>query len=327
MVCGIGREAREAREAGGAVFSRSHRRASYLRLSSLALGGVLLAACSGSEVTHLPPGPGDAKRGEKIAALAGGCGCHSADTGAPLSGDRGLPTPFGTFYSSNLTPDPETGLGGWSDEEIDTALRRGRLRDGTTEAPVMPWYAYAGMADEDARDLIAWLRTLEPVRRQRRPDEIWVPLPRLAFRAWVILFSRFTTPPQRAPSEPLARGRYLVDHVAICGDCHTPRTVFGSPARALAFAGNAQGPFDELIPNITPDKVTGIGNWSTDDMVSVLEMGMLPNMDSVSGLMAEVVDGVHGAPGYAQAPLEDLRAMAEYLRTVPPVANAVRDGD
>ena len=283
------------------------------------------AGCGGSAVSQLPSGPGDPVRGESIAALAGGCGCHSAETGAPLSGGRALATPFGTFHSSNLTSDRETGLGAWTDDEIDAALRRGRLPDGSMESPVMPWYQYAGMADADARDLIAWMRTLEPVRRERSEDETF--LPRLAFRAWALLFAPpLPEAPEVAPTEPLARGRYLVKHVSICGDCHTPRGIFGAPDSDLELAGHSGIlPDDGVVPNITPDRATGIGDWDLDDLVSVLEMGMLPNLDSVSGLMAEVVDGVHGAPGYGRAPLEDLRAIAGYLRTVAPIPHAVRE--
>lgn len=269
---------------------------------------------------------GDAARGKLVFALAGGCGCHTSDQGPVGAGGREIPTPFGTFYGTNITPDPDTGIGAWSDAEIIAAIRDGTARDQGVEAPVMPYYLYAGMADGDVRDLVAYLRTLPPARRENRAADVSLPFPRLAFRAWRWLFAPAAEPPAQAPIEALARGRYLVDHVAICGDCHTPRTRFGAPEESRYLAGTADGPGGDAVPNITPDPDTGLGKWSERSFVQLLQTGMLPNMDNVQGLMAEVIDGVGGGPGYARAPESELRSIAKYLKTVPPVRHAV-DGD
>src|SRR5690606_32017074 len=147
--------------------------------------------------------------------LAGGCGCHTPEKGPIGAGGVEIETPFGTFYSTNITSDPEHGIGAWSDAEIARAIRSGELRDGSVEAPVMPYFAYAGMADDDLRDLIAYLRTLPPAAQPNRPHEVDLPLPRLAFRAWRFLFAGSVEAPERAPTERLERGRYLTDHVGI----------------------------------------------------------------------------------------------------------------
>jgi mono/diheme cytochrome c family protein len=266
---------------------------------------------------------GDAVRGRVVFAMAGGCGCHTPSDGPVAAGGRELKTPFGTFYAPNITPDPDTGIGRWSDAEIIAAIRAGETRSGRVEAPVMPYYQYAGMSDGDVQDLVAYLRTLAPVRRANRPAEVRLPFAHLAYRAWRLLFAARVTPAAAAPTDPLARGRYLADHVAICTDCHTPRDRFGAPDTTLYLAGTDVGPDGDPVPNITPDRATGIGKWTEDDVVRLLQTGMKRDMDNVQGLMGEVVDGVAGAPGYAQVPESELRSIAKYLRTVPPVRHQV----
>ena len=288
--------------------------------SGVTFVGPLIAA-----MFFLPHGAsgGDAGRGKMLFALAGGCGCHTPEGGPVGAGGRALPTPLGTFFSSNITPDPETGLGAWSDAEIIAAIRDGDARGAGVEAPVMPYYQYAGMADEDAADLVAYLRTLAPVRRANRAAEVSIPFQRLLYRGWRWLFAPAVSPPARAPAGGAARGRYLVDHVAICADCHTPRNRFGVPMASMYLAGTADGPDGRPVPNITPDP-TGVEDWDVDDLTQVLSSGMLPDFDNVQGLMAEVVDGYGGGPGYAMAPEEDLRAIATYVKTVKPIEHDVK---
>jgi mono/diheme cytochrome c family protein len=270
----------------------------------------------------VPAMAGDAQRGAVLFAMAGGCGCHTPDGGPVGAGGRAIATPFGKFYGTNITPDPETGIGRWSDAEIIAAIREGNAR-GTVEAPVMPYTQYAGMADADVADLVAHLRTLAPVRRANQPAEVQLPFPRLAYRGWRLLFGPSDTPPAAAPTDPLARARYVVDHVAICPDCHTPRNRFGALQRSMYLAGTDVGPDDEKVPNITPDPETGIGDWSEQDIVRLLSTAMKPDMDNVQGAMEEVVDGVGGGPGYARAPDGELRSIAKYLKTVPPIRHEV----
>lgn len=265
---------------------------------------------------------GDAARGRVVFALAGGCGCHTARDGPVGAGGGQVPTPFGTFYGTNITPDPTMGIGRWSDADIDAAIRAGIARGKGIESPAMPYYQYAGMADQDVRDLIAYLHTLPSLARPNRPHNGELPLARWAYRAWRWLFVRPLTPPRTAPAAGVDRGRYLVDHVSICGDCHTPRNWFGVPNTVRYLAGAALGPGGDTVPNITPH-ATGIGEWSVDDLVSLLSTGMQPNFDNVQGLMADVIDGTGGGPGYKHAPERDIRAIAEYVSAVPPIDNAV----
>jgi mono/diheme cytochrome c family protein len=267
---------------------------------------------------------GDAERGRVIFAVAAGCGCHTPADGPVAAGGGKVATPFGTFYGPNITPDAETGIGRWSDDEIRAAIRDGLAPGKGAEAPPMPYYYYAGMSDEDVNDLIAYLRSLPAVRRQNRPAEGELPLARLAYRAWRFLFVRHETPPATAPRAEEARGRYLVDHVSLCVDCHTPRDRLGVPERSMYLAGVAHGPAGEVVPNITPH-ATGIGDWDTEDIYNVLTTGMLPNFDNVQGSMADVVNGHGGGPGLKDAPQSDRRAIAAYLKTVPPIDKAVED--
>ena len=277
----------------------------------------LLIACSAAQGAAAA----SAERGEVVFALAAGCGCHTSKDGPVGAGGGEVPTPFGTFYGTNITPDAETGIGQWTDAEIVAAIRDGIAR-GNVESPAMPYYYYAGMADDDVADLMAYLRTLPAVRRQNRPHAGEMPLARWGYRAWRLLFFRPAVHPTSAPTEGLPRGRYLVDHVSICVDCHTPRNRLGVPIASLYLAGSAHGPGGDPVPNITPHK-TGIGDWDRDDILNVLTRGMLPDFDNVQGLMADVVDGHGGGPGYKDAPESDRQAIAAHVKSVPPIDNRV----
>ncbi len=294
-----------------------------------AAGGALLAAalvaagCGGS--VDRPPLPvGDAERGKAMFAAAAGCGCHTATGGQVGAGGYEIATPFGTFYGTNITPDAETGIGRWTDAEIDAAIRGGVIKGQGAEAPVMPYYRYAGMTDADVADLMAYLRSLPPVRRPNTAHASRLPFARLAFRGWRLLFGAAPDDQTTGNGDAVARGRYLVDHVSICGDCHTPRNLLGAQQSAY-LAGTAHGPDAEPVPNITPDRASGLGDWTSEDIATLLESGMKPDFDNVQGLMEEVVEGRGGGPGYRHMPAADREAIAAYLRTVPPVENAIAD--
>ena len=209
-------------------------------------------------VASTAPAAGDASRGRVVFALAGGCGCHTPQDGSVGAGGTAIETPFGKFFATNITPDQRTGIGSWSDAEVEQAIRGGYVRGRGAEAPVMPYYRYSGMSDEDLADLIAFLRSLPAVERANQPHQGELPLPRLAYRAWRLLFAPRAKPPSTTPAAGTERG-HSVDHVAICGDCHTPRTL-GVPIPGLYLAGTADGPGDEKVPNITPH-ASGIGDW------------------------------------------------------------------
>jgi mono/diheme cytochrome c family protein len=262
------------------------------------------------------------ERGRYIFAVAGGCACHTVPRGTPHIGGRAFPIPFGKVFATNITQDQETGIGGWSDKEILNAMTKGIRPNGERLLPVMPYEAYSGMAEQDLKALIAYLRTLKPVRKETPLLKTWVPFYRsLLARLWLELFGRFSNPLAKAPTRGIERGRYLVQHVSLCSDCHTPRNFLGVPNRSLYLAGTKIGPLGDEISNITPDKRTGIGQWSQDEIADLILTGIKPNLDNVQGLMEEVIEGV--SQGYKNMTREDALAIADYLKSVRPIDNKI----
>ena len=261
-------------------------------------------------------------RGRYVFALAGGCGCHTAEGGQVNAGGRPLKTPYGTFYGTNITPDPTHGIGKWTDRQIIDSIRLGVRPDGSVLSPVMPYPAFSGMSDEDVTALVAYLRTVPAVAWANQPHDLSLPFTGLAMRVWRWLFFDPGTAPARTPTEGVERGHYISEHVAHCQECHTPRTRFGTLDRSLYLAGNQAGIDGEVTPNITPDTKTGIGDWEEDEIVSLLQTGFRPNFDNVQGLMALVIEGVP-AGGYKDMSAEDVSAVARYLKSVPPIVHRV----
>jgi len=265
-----------------------------------------------------------AAKGQYIFALAGGCACHTAPKGTPHVGARAFPIPFGTVYSTNITRDKETGLGAWTDQQIYDAMVKGIRRDGSRILPVMPYERYSGMAQDDMKALIAFLRTLKPVTKATPELKSWAPFARsIGTPLFLKFFANFANSPAQAPKSGIERGRYLVNHVSLCGDCHTPRNMIGVPNRSLYLAGAGKkiGPLGNAMPNITPDKETGIGEWKREDIVELLNSGTKPDLDNVQGLMEEVIQG---APfGYKDMKKEDALAIADYLKSIPAIKNKI----
>lgn len=269
----------------------------------------------------LPAGKDLTAKGQYIFYLAGGCACHTAPKEPDHAGGREFPIPFGTVYSTNITSDKETGLGDWTDGQIKDAIVKGIRRDGSRILPVMPYEAYSGMAEEDVTALIAYLRTLKPVKKATPPLRSWAPFNRsVGVPLWLKVFGNFSHPPAQAPQSGVERGRYLVDHVSLCTDCHTPRNFIGVPNRSmyLAGAGKKIGPLGQAVPNITPDKETGIGEWKREDIVGVLLSGTKPDLDNIQGLMAEVVER-----GFKHMTRQDALAIADYLKSIQPIKNKI----
>lgn len=263
-------------------------------------------------------------KGQYIFALAGGCACHTIPKGTPHAGARAFPIPFGTVYSTNITQDKETGLGAWTDQQIHDAMVKGIRRDASWIVPVMPYEKYSGMAQEDLQALIAFMRTLKPVKKATPELKTWAPFARsLGTPIFLKFFGRFSNSPVQAPKSGLERGRYLVDHVSLCGDCHTPRNSIGVPNQSLYMAGASQkiGPLGEAVPNITPDKETGIGEWKREDIVEVLLTGTKPDLDNIQGLMYEVIQGT--PHGYKDMKKEDALAIADYLKSIQAIKNKI----
>jgi mono/diheme cytochrome c family protein len=263
-------------------------------------------------------------RGKYIFALAGGCGCHTEKGGQVNAGGRPLKTPYGTFYGTNITPDPVYGIGSWSEQQIIDSIRLGVRPDGSVVSPVMPYPAFNGMSDEDVADLVVYLRSLPSVSRANQPHQLSVPFAGLGMRVWRWLFFTPGAALAHAPTAESERGRYISEHVAHCQECHTPRKITGTLNRSLDLAGNQDGIDGEISPNITPEKETGIGDWTEDEIVSLLQTGFKPNFDNVQGLMALVIDGVPEG-GYKDMSKEDALAVARYLKSIPPIVHRVKE--
>jgi mono/diheme cytochrome c family protein len=263
-----------------------------------------------------------AVRGKYVFGAAGGCGCHTEKDRQVNTGGRKYDGPFGTVYSTNITPDRETGIGSWTDDQIIAAIRLGVRPNGERLIPVHPFTVFNGMAEEDLRALVAYLRTIPAVNRKNTPKRITVPLfERVFLPGWLAAFAVRETPPLKAPTAGLARGEYLVKAVSHCGECHTPRTMTMAPDTSRFLAGTPTGPEGASMPNITPDPETGIGKWSEREIVDYLGTGNKPDGDVAGGLMGEVIFGT--TAGYRDLTPADLTAIARYLKSIPPVKNKV----
>jgi mono/diheme cytochrome c family protein len=261
-------------------------------------------------------------RGKYVFGATGGCGCHTVKGQPVNAGGRRYDGPFGTVYSTNITPDRETGIGTWTDEQIVTAIRLGRRPNGERLLPVHPYTVFNGMTADDLRVLVAFMKTVPPVKRANQAKRITVPLFESVFLpAWLAAFAPRETPPATAPTGGAARGEYLVRAVAHCGECHTPRTVTMATDNSRFLAGNPKGPEDEAMPNITPDRDTGIGKWSVEEIAEYLGTGSKPDGDVAGGLMGEVIEGT--LAGYKDLTKADRLAIAQYLKTIPAVSNKV----
>jgi len=256
-------------------------------------------------------------RGEYL-VYAGGCiECHTADDehATPLAGGRALKSPFGTFYTPNITPDTETGIGAWSDDDFLRAFWEGVRPDGADYYPAFPYTSYTGVRREDLLAIKAYLFSLEPVRRVEPDHDLaWYISTRLAAGAWKLRnfdAGRFVPDPGR--SSQWNRGAYLVRHLGHCGECHTPRDVFGATKKNRELAGSPATDDLETMPNISTSKKDGIGNWSIDDIEYFLDIGMLPDGDFAGGSMAAVID-----TNTSKLTREDRLAIATYLKSVPP---------
>lgn len=294
-------------------------RALALACTALGLGIGVTAARPAS--AQAPASRDLVARGKYVFGATGGCGCHTEKDRPVNSGGRKYEGPFGTVYSSNITPDKQTGIGDWTDEQIITAIRLGRRPNGERLIPVHPYTVFNGMAAEDLRALVAFLRSLPAVNRPNTPKKITIPLFESVFLpAWLATFAPRETPPATAPTAGVTRGEYLVRAVAHCGECHTPRGVTYATDNTRFLGGSAKGPEGDPVPNITPDKDTGL-TWSEDEIAEYLETGNKPDGDVAGGLMSEVIEGT--AAGYKHLTKQDRLAIAKYLKTIPAVRNKV----
>ncbi len=284
-------------------------------VAAAALAGLVLLAGPSARAD----GP-DAKHGEYL-FHAGGCeDCHTdtAKKGPLLSGGAKITTPFGTFYPPNITPDRTHGIGSWAEADFHKAMRRGISPGGHYYFPVFPYTAFTGITDSDLADLWAYLRTVPPSDRASHPQQVDFPFGwrfLQVFWRW-LNFSPGPFHPNTSRSAEWNRGAYLAEALVHCGECHTPRNALGGLDRDMWMAGNANGPDGTHMPNITPDKATGIGDWSEADIELYLSAGMTPSGDAAGSLMAEVVDKSTSKLSDA-----DRKAIAVYIKSLPPIRN------
>lgn len=265
--------------------------------------------------------PVSVERGAYLVRAAGCISCHTAKDGPPLAGGLALKTPFGTYYSPNITPDPTTGIGGWSDEDFLRAVKLGQRPDGSHLFPVFPYPTYTKMTRADALAIKAWLFAQAPVQRANKAHDVPIPFGwRWTVGPWKTLFFEPGSwqAPADKPDPQWRRGAYLVEALTHCGECHTPRNMLGALDHDMWLAGTPDGPDGEVVPNITPHPATGIGDWSAGDIVTLMKDGLKPNFDDVQGSMAEAI-----RDSLSHLTDEDLRAVAAYLKSLPPIDNKV----
>ena len=258
------------------------------------------------------------RKGEYLIRAAGCVSCHTNhdNKGAYLAGGRELKTAFGTFYTPNITSDPNYGIGSWSEQDLIQALQQGIAPDGSHYYPVFPYTSYTKLRQEDIRAMAAYLYTVQAVAKQNRAHETSWYLFRWVMAVWKWLF--FDPGEFKSDSKQdklYNRGAYLVA-IGHCTECHTPRDTRGVLDNQRYLAGIKDGPDAEAIPNITPDRETGIGQWSQGELSYFLKTGELPDGDFSGSLMAEVIDD---STRYLTD--DDLKSIALYLRRVQPVVN------
>jgi mono/diheme cytochrome c family protein len=280
---------------------------------------VTLADYKGADPTGVPASLAKAsvvERGAYLARAADCLVCHTARGGKEYAGGLGFRLPFGTLYSTNITPDKDTGIGNYSDQDFLAAMHRGTRRDGARLYPAMPYTSYTYMTDADALAIKAYLFSLAPVRAAAPENTLMFPFnQRWAMNFWSVLFNpdaRFEPDASRTPE--WNRGAYLAEALAHCGECHTPRNLAFALDNRRKFAGAVTAGWRAF--NISSDKTTGVGAWSDEDLVSYLSIGHATGHGTASGPMGEAVD-----QSLSQLAPEDIKAVVAYLRTVPPTAS------
>ncbi|MGB0630957.1 MAG: c-type cytochrome [Alphaproteobacteria bacterium] len=260
------------------------------------------------------------KKGEYL-TIAGGCvSCHTdfKKKGQPFAGGAPIPTPFGTFFPPNITPSKQHGIGNWSDADFIRAMREGINPEGAHYFPAFPYTSYTRITEPDLKAMKAYLFSLKPVELASTPHDISFPFSwRFLQTGWKLLFFRegeFEPGPGR--SSEVNRGAYLANALAHCGECHTPRNRLGGLDYDSWMAGTPNGPENEKIPNITPDSETGL-SWTVPEIVAYLKTGSTPDFDFAGSMMADVI--AHNTGKLTDA---DLKAIAEYLKSLPPIRNA-----
>lgn len=252
------------------------------------------------------------EKGRYLATAADCVACHTVPNGGQrFAGGRPIETPFGNITSANITPDNDTGIGAWTDEQFDNAVRKGIRPDGSRLYPAMPFNAYTKMSRDDVVAIRAYLKTLPAVHNPVVSDTLPFPYNiRTSMRAWdALYFTEGEFKPDPHKSADWNRGAFLVQGPGHCGACHTPKSFLGGDKSSEYLQGSQlQG---WVTPNITNDNVAGLGAWSTDDVVTYLRTGH-NRITAATGPMAEEVED-----SSSKMTDGDLKAIAAYLKSLP----------
>jgi mono/diheme cytochrome c family protein len=251
------------------------------------------------------------ERGRYLAILSDCASCHTIpDSNRSFAGGRAIETPFGNIVAPNITPDLETGIGSWSDDAFDAAVRKGMRRNGSRLYPAMPYTAYTKMSRDDVLAIRAYLNTVTPVRNAAVANTLPFPFNiRASMLVWnALYFNQGDYKPDNQKSAEWNRGAFLVDGPGHCGACHTPKTFLGGDkADQYLRGGFLQG---WSAPDITGDTRVGVGAWSAEDLVAYLKSGH-NRVSAATGPMAEVVSL---STEHMTDP--DLKAIATYLKSL-----------
>jgi mono/diheme cytochrome c family protein len=296
--------------------------------------GVLLCALAGVLVAWLnvrdeapmrsdivvPTDAATVARGAYLARIGNCAGCHTARGGPDYAGGRGIETPFGVVYASNLTPDPDTGLGRWSADAFWRALHHGRSADGRLLYPAFPYPNTTLVTRADSDALFAYLRQLPPVRQANRAHELRFPYnTQAALAVWRALYFRPATfTPEPSQSDAFNRGAYLVRGLGHCEACHAPRNALGATRDEAQLAGGLIPMQAWYAPSLSSPGEAGVADWRVEEIVALLQTGVSARA-SVMGPMAEVV--FRSTQHLSDA---DARAMATYLKGLPAQAPQAR---
>lgn len=251
---------------------------------------------------------------------AGGCSsCHAVpkEDRKLLGGGLALPSPFGTFYAPNISPHPANGIGNWTEAQFVTAVLRGTSPAGEHYYPAFPYASYHLAKTEDARDLFAYLKTLQPLSGRSRDHDLPFPFNiRRTVGVWKFLFfngQAFVADARQ--SAEWNRGAYLVNGWGHCAECHSPRNALGGIVGSQRFAGGPNPEGEGFVPNITQKR---LGEWSDKDIVYFLESGETPGGDRTAGVMRRVINNI------SLLSAADRQAMAIYLKSLPAIEGPVR---
>ena len=254
-------------------------------------------------------------RGEYIFHLSGCASCHtdSKNGGEPLAGGVKMETPFGVFYTPNISPDPQYGIGGWSERDFIRAMSEGKNPSGDHYYPAFPYTSYTQMKREELIDLKAYLDAQPAVATPSKPHDLPFPFnQRFLLGFWKFFnFSQQPLLPDKSRSSSWNRGAYIVNGPGHCVECHTPRNIMGGLDSNAGMAGNDNGPEGEAVPGLLTTPQSDFSNWEVEDIVFSLETGMKPDGDFFGGSMGHVIDNTT-----SKLTPEDLQAIAEYLKNL-----------